>query len=99
MQHTLGLNGYDYVLPGGGVYHCNGVQAVAYARNRYVGNSDYARTERQRYVISQIIEDVKRMDVAQLTQFVKDVLPSGNPQCGGDGDLGSGDKGAGDPAV
>ena len=75
MCNTLGLNGYDYVQPGGGVYHCNGVQAVAYARNRYVGNSDYARTERQRYVISQIIEEVKRMDVAQLTQFVKDVLP------------------------
>ena len=75
MCNTLGLNGYDYVLPGGGVYHCNGVQAVAYARNRYVGNSDYARTERQRYVISQMIEEVKRMDVSQLTQFVTDVLP------------------------
>ena len=75
MCNTLGLNGYDYVLPGGGVYHCNGVQAVAYARNRFVGNSDYARTERQRYVISKIIEEVKRMDVVRLTQFVKDVLP------------------------
>lgn len=75
MCNTLGMNGYDYILPGGGVYHCNGVQAVAYARNRYVGNSDYARTERQRYVISQMIAEVKRMDVAQLTQFVRDVLP------------------------
>ncbi len=75
MCNTLGLNGYDYVLPGGGTYHCNGVQAVAYARNRYVGNSDYARTERQRYVISQMIEEVKKMDVSQLTQFVTDVLP------------------------
>lgn len=75
MCNTLGLNGYDYILPGGGVYHCNGVQAVAYARNRYVGNSDYARTERQRYVISQMIVEIKRMDVTQLTQFVKDVLP------------------------
>jgi LCP family protein required for cell wall assembly len=75
MCNTLGLDGYDYVLPGGGIYHCNGVQAVAYARNRYVGNSDYARTERQRYVISQIVAEVKRMSVTQLTQFVKDVLP------------------------
>lgn len=75
MCNTLGLNGYDYILPGGGVYHCNGVQAVAYARNRYVGNSDYARTERQRYVISQMIAEAKTMDVARLTQFVKDVLP------------------------
>ena len=75
MCDTLGLNGYDYILPGGGVYHCNGVQAVAYARNRYVGNSDYARTERQRYVISQIVAEIKRMDVMQITQFVNDVLP------------------------
>ena len=75
MCDTLGLNGYDYILPGGGVYHCNGVQAVAYARNRYVGNSDYARTERQRYVISQIVAEIKRMDVMQITQFVRDVLP------------------------
>ena len=48
---------------------------LAYARNRYVGNSDYARTERQRYVISQMIAEIKRMNVAQLTQFVTDVLP------------------------
>ena len=75
MCDTLGLNGYDYILPGGGVYHCNGVQAVAYARNRYVGNSDYARTERQRYVISQIVAEIKRMDAMQITQFVRDVLP------------------------
>lgn len=75
MCNTLGMNGYDYILPGGGVYHCNGVQAVAYARNRYVGNSDYARTERQRYVISQMVAEIKRMDMTQLTQFVRDVLP------------------------
>ncbi len=75
MCDTLGLNGSDYILPGGGIYHCNGVQAVGYARNRYVGNSDYARTERQRYVISQIVAEIKRMDVMQMTQFVKDVLP------------------------
>ncbi|MDD3796535.1 MAG: LCP family protein [Lachnospiraceae bacterium] len=75
MCNTLGLYGDDYVLPGGGSYHCNGVQAVAYARNRYVGNSDYARTERQRYVISQIIAEIKLMSVSQLTQFVTDVLP------------------------
>lgn len=74
-DRVLHLNGYDYLLPGGGVFHVNGVQAVAYARNRFVGNSDYARTERQRYVISQMIAEIRRMDVAQMYQFVRDVLP------------------------
>ena len=75
MCNTLNMNGEEYVLPGGGQYHCNGVQAVAYARNRFVGNSDYARTERQRYVISQLIKEIKSMNAAQLASFVADVLP------------------------
>ncbi len=74
-DRVLHLNGEDYLLPGGGVHHVNGVQAVAYARNRFVGNSDYARTERQRYVISQMVAEVRRMDVSRLYQFVRDVLP------------------------
>ena len=75
MCNTLGMDGEQYVLPGGGSYHCNGVQAVAYARNRFVGNSDYARTERQRYVISQLLQEIKSMNAAQLANFVRDVLP------------------------
>ena len=80
MCDTLGLNGYDYILPGGGVYHCNGVQAVAYARNRYVGNSDYARTERQRYVISQIVAEIKRIKAPEIFKydFVQDRIPYDN---------------------
>ncbi len=76
MCNTLGMDGNDYILPlEDGTYQCNGVQAVAYARNRYVGNSDYARTERQRYVISQIIQKVKNMSVTQLTAFATKCLP------------------------
>ena len=76
MCNTLGLNGDNYILPlATGMYHCNGVQAVAYARNRFVGNSDYARTERQRYVIAQMVERVKNMNAAELTSFVTSVLP------------------------
>ena len=76
MCDTLGLNGDEYILPlASGTYHCNGVQAVAYARNRFVGNSDYARTERQRYVISQILAKVKSMNLAQITMFATKVMP------------------------
>ncbi len=75
MCNTLDLDSNDYILSGAGTYLCNGVQAVAYARNRYVGNSDYARTERQRYVISQIIKTIYDMDAASLAKFVLKVLP------------------------
>ena len=75
MCDTLNIDVAPYLLPGGGTYHCYGVQAVAYARNRYVGNSDYARTERQRYVLTQMLERVKEMSVAEMTSFVTKVLP------------------------
>ncbi len=77
MCNTLGVDAWDHLLPveGEGNWHCDGIQAVAYARNRFVGNSDYQRTERQRYVIGQIIEKVKSMNVAQLMTFARRVLP------------------------
>ncbi len=38
-----------------GILHLNGPQALAYCRNRYIG-TDFARTERQRKVLSAIVE-------------------------------------------
>ncbi len=58
----------------GGLVHADGVQAVAYARNRYVGNSDFGRTERQRYVIEQIFAAASEMSIAQMTGYVGDIL-------------------------
>jgi len=75
MCNTLGIDGTQYQLPGGGTYLCNGVQTVAYARNRFVGNSDYQRTERQRYVITQMINKIKTLSVTELTGFVTTCLP------------------------
>lgn len=65
----------DHELPGPGTYNCDGIQAVAYARNRFVGNSDYQRTSRQRYVISQMMSKIQNMSVPQLTSFVVKCLP------------------------
>lgn len=42
--------------------------------NRFVGNSDYERTERQRYLIQQLIAEVKQMSVAQMTEKMKAIL-------------------------
>ena len=46
----------SHMIPSeGGTIYCDGYQAVGFARIRYVGNSDFERTERQRYVITQLI--------------------------------------------
>lgn len=63
-----------HLFNGGGTYYCDGVQAVGFARNRYVGNSDFERTERQRYVLTQLMEEVKQMSLAQMTEKVQNVL-------------------------
>ena len=75
MCNLMGLDGMDYQIPtGGGFVRCCGVQAVAYARNRYVGNSDFERTERQRYVIQQLMKEVEQMSIAQMTEKMQGVL-------------------------
>ncbi len=58
----------------GGLVHADGVQAVCYARNRYVGNSDFQRTERQRYILEQILAEVQQMSLAQMTADMQDIL-------------------------
>ena len=75
MCNTLNMNVDEHLISGSGTIYCTGIQAVGYARNRFVGNSDYARTERQRYVISQILKKIKTLSIPELTVFVTKVLP------------------------
>ena len=63
------------ILEEPGMLLSDGVQAVAYARNRFVGNSDYTRTQRQRYVIQQMVAKIKTLSSTQLLGFVQKVLP------------------------
>lgn len=71
----LGLKSKKYLIPGEGTYMCNGMQAVAYARIRKVGNSDYQRTERQREVMMKLLENVKQMDLEDLDRVATRILP------------------------
>lgn len=71
----LGLKYKDYKLPSGGTYQCNGMQAVAYARIRKVGNADYQRTERQREVLMKLLENVKKMSIDDLDRLATRLLP------------------------
>ncbi len=71
----LGLKSKDYVLPSGGTYQCNGMQAVAYARIRKVGNADYQRTERQREVLMKMLDNVKKLDLGEIDKLATRLLP------------------------
>ena len=52
----------------------NGKQALCYARNRYTGN-DYARTERQRNIINQILIAAQKSSASTLVDLAQAVLP------------------------
>ncbi len=52
----------------------NGEQALAHARNRSVGNSDYERTERQREVLTACFDKVKNTGKLKLLTLVDDAF-------------------------
>ncbi len=58
-----------------GNVHLTGMQAVAYARIRYVGNSDFERTNRQRKVLGELVNNCKKMNMSQLTRLADVALP------------------------
>ena len=71
----LKLKSKKYLIPGEGTYLCNGMQTVAYARIRKVGNADYQRTERQREVLMKLLENIKAMDLDELDKLATKLLP------------------------
>ena len=75
MCRLQGLDAEDYLYPEAGTYNCSGMRAVAYARIRYVGNADYERTERQRTVLTKMMEKLQLLDMQQLYRFAKETLP------------------------
>lgn len=61
-------------LKSAGMNHLDGVQAVAYGRLRLM-DTDYARTERQRKVISLAFEKMKKADWTTINNIVQTVFP------------------------
>jgi LCP family protein required for cell wall assembly len=54
----------------------NGMQAVSYARIRYVGNGDFERTERQRNVLTEMIEKVRSEGSSAIPSLLLKVTPN-----------------------
>ena len=77
MDRDRGVEDYETanILSGGGTMVLNGVQAVGYSRERQTTGSDYARTERQRYVLSKVFEKAKTMSLTKLNELANTFLP------------------------
>lgn len=57
-----------------GTVNLDGGQAVAFSRIRYHGNGDYERTERQRLVLSTIIDKLSSVKITDAPAVVSSVL-------------------------
>ncbi len=62
---------YDRSEIQSGTYFLDGEQTLSYARIRYIGNSDFDRTERQRKILKQIYMNVKDLGILDLNQMFK----------------------------
>ena len=66
----------DYIpIENSGKQLLNGMQATAYCRIRYGGGDDFRRAERQRDVLTAMMEKAKGASVSELTEMVNAILP------------------------
>ena len=61
-------------LSGGGTYRVDGVQALAYCRIRYTAGDDFKRTERQRLVLTKMIEKAKGSSIATVGSMINSMI-------------------------
>lgn len=58
-----------------GLQRLNGMQAVAYARIRKVGNGDFDRTERQKTVLTAMITKIQNQGAGKFPYIISRMLP------------------------
>ncbi len=79
LELTAGEARYINKYAGGtlteGWNHLNGSEVLMYARTRKIGNADFQRTERQRLVLSNIVEMCRGKSLLELNQLMNTVLP------------------------
>ena len=58
-----------------GEHNLDGVQAVSYARIRKLEGGDYKRAQRQRIVLSKMVEKAKESNLITLNKLIKTIMP------------------------
>lgn len=76
----LGIDPTPYYVVAGKEQHLNGMQAVAYSRIRYYSttsgvSNDYGRTDRQRFVLTQLFNKAKTLDLESFIKLLKALSP------------------------
>lgn len=75
IKELNGLTGNNSKCPtSGGTYTLDGVQATAFARIRYGGGDDYRRTERQRAVLSAMVDKAQSSDLKTLNALINQMF-------------------------
>jgi LCP family protein required for cell wall assembly len=59
-----------------GTQTVNGVVATAYCRIRYTSGGDFARAERQRTVVSQLVEKAQSASLTELNDLIEAIFPN-----------------------
>lgn len=68
-----GLSSYEHYVSTGW-QHLDGIAALNYSRVRFVGNNDYERTERQRKVLTNLLENLDISDTDALLKLAQALL-------------------------
>ncbi|MHB9941082.1 LytR family transcriptional regulator [Clostridium sporogenes] len=77
MQETAKIQGKSVQeVQNPGTQSLDGMQAVAYARIRYTSGGDYERTERQRTVLTAIMNKIKKIGPTEFPGIVSVLLPN-----------------------
>lgn len=70
-----GLPLNDGKITSSGTQNLTGKQALGYARNRYTGDGDFSRTDRQRVILEKVFEKAKGMDIVRFNDLLNTLLP------------------------
>ena len=70
---STGIDSMGVFEPGPQVL--NGVQATAYCRIRYTTGDDFRRTERQREVLTKVVEKLQHVKLSKLNKIIDKVFP------------------------
>lgn len=77
MELTADEARHIQVGDGAGMYHLDGEAALNYARTRHAnaGDNDFNRTNRQRKLITHLLDKCRSMSISDLHSILKEILP------------------------